>query len=436
MMYLYANILLLALFAGGAFSLLPVLRKRQTLRDWWQQESFLFGVWQAAPRLKIGHIAFFLGLGCYEYIVAFCYSNAHLTWPVLISVVPDVLYNIIAVCFTVKILLGTKYNGKSLLFAGALYFIARWVFFNGQNIWWIWLCWALLAAKDVDIRQSMKSFLLVGIPCVLTAAALSCAKIIPITFDYSYRGRHPFCYGQHNTFGGILLGLALAWVILHSKHLRRYDALGLGILGTFVLFYVRSRSAGVSLYILTVFVLLSVWLSSRNCLHGSKLFSALAAATLPLTVLISFGLPALYFFRDDPNFPQALLAALYKLNDLFTTRLELSFYAMQTYPVKIAGYLLTGEFPYIDNLYVYLFYSVGPVMFLLVCAIATYALYRYARMGNWAALSCLLVLVAYGFMENQVLHLTSAPADLLLTGIIFALPYSRWNCEPAHSESA
>ena len=72
MMYLYANILLLALFAGGAFSLLPVLRKRQTLRDWWQQESFLFGVWQAAPRLKIGHIAFFLGLGCYEYIVAFC----------------------------------------------------------------------------------------------------------------------------------------------------------------------------------------------------------------------------------------------------------------------------------------------------------------------------------------------------------------------------
>ena len=75
-------------------------------------------------------------------------------------------------------------------------------------------------------------------------------------------------------------------------------------------------------------------------------------------------------------------------------------------------------------------------MSLLVCAIATYALYRYARMGNWAALSCLLVLVAYGFMENQVLHLTSAPADLLLTGIIFALPYSRWNCEPAHSESA
>ena len=84
---------------------------------------------------------------------------------------------------------------------------------------------------------------------MLTAAALSCAKIIPITFDYSYRGRHPFCYGQHNTFGGILLGLALAWVVLRSKHLRRYDALGLGILGTFVLFYVRSRSAGVSLYI-------------------------------------------------------------------------------------------------------------------------------------------------------------------------------------------
>ena len=436
MMYLYANLLLLALFAGGAFSLLPVLRKRQTLRGWWQQESFLFGAWQAAPRLKIGHIAFFLGLGCYECIVTFCYSNAHLTWPALISVVPDVLYNIIAVCFAVKILLGTKYNGKSLLFAGALYFIARWVFFNGQNIWWIWLCWALLATKDVDIRQSMKPFLLVGIPCVLTAAALSCAGIIPITFDYSNRNCHPFCYGQHNTFGGILLGLALAWVILRSRHLRCYDALGLGVLGSLVLFYIRSRSAGISILLLAVFVLISVLLFSRNCLRGSRIVSVLSAVTLPLTVFFSFGLSYLFNYMDDPEFPQSILAFVDKLDSLFTGRLSLAFLAMKIYPVKIAGYLLTGDFPYIDNLYVFLFYSVGPVMFLLVCALATYALYRYARMGNWVALSCLLVLVAYGFMENQVLHLTSAPADLLLTGIIFALPYSRWNCEPADSESA
>ena len=137
---------------------------------------------------------------------------------------------------------------------------------------------------------------------------------------------------------------------------------------------------------------------------------------------------------DDPAFPQSILAFVGRLDSLFTGRLWLAFMAMQTYPVKIAGYLLTGDFPYIDNLYVFLFYSVGPVMFLLVCALATYALYRYARMGNWVALSCLLVLVAYGFMENQVLHLTSAPADLLLTGVIFALPYDRWNHDPDNSE--
>ena len=433
-MFLFANLLLLALFAGGVCSLLPVLRRRLTLHDWWEQEFFLFCSHFSAQRQKIGRCSFFLGLAIYEFIVTFCYSNAYLTWPSLNPALANILYAVIALCFSVKILLGTKYSGKSLLFAGLLYFIARWVFFNGQNIWWIWLCAALLAAKDVDICHSMKPFLLVGISCVLCTAVLSFAGIIPITPDFSNRGCHPFCYGQHNTFGGILLGLALAWVITRGKRLRYYDALGLGVLGSFVLFYIRSRSAGISILLLAVFVLISVLLFSRNCLRGCRIVSVLSAVTLPLTVFLSFWLSYLFNYMDDPAFPQSILAFVGRLDSLFTGRLWLAFMAMQTYPVKIAGYLLTGDFPYIDNLYVFLFYSVGPIMFLLVCALATYALYRYARMGNWVALSCLLVLVAYGFMENQVLHLTSAPADLLLTGVIFALPYDRWNHDPDNSE--
>lgn len=48
-----------------------------------------------------------------------------------------------------KILLGTRYTWRELICAGALYFVARWVYFNGQNIWFLGLVMVLLAAKDV-----------------------------------------------------------------------------------------------------------------------------------------------------------------------------------------------------------------------------------------------------------------------------------------------
>ena len=36
-------------------------------------------------------------------------------------------------------------------------------------------------------------------------------------------------------------------------------------------------------------------------------------------------------------------------------------------------------------------------------------------------------MLLYGYMETQVLHVTSDPALLLLSGAVFALPFSRWN---------
>ena len=62
----------------------------------------------------------------------------------------------------------------------------------------------------------------------------------------------------------------------------------------------------------------------------------------------------------------------------------------------------------------------------LVCALMMAALYGYARRGQWQAVACLLVMLAYGYMESQVTHLTSDPALLLLCGAVFALPRERW----------
>ena len=38
-------------------------------------------------------------------------------------------------------------------------------------------------------------------------------------------------------------------------------------------------------------------------------------------------------------------------------------------------------------------------------------------------------MLAYGYMESQVIHLTSDPAVLLLCGVVFALPRDKWMFE-------
>lgn len=80
-----------------------------------------------------------LALMLYEFTVVFCNSMARENWPFLQGQLAPVLDMIMYTLLCGKILLGTRYTWRELICAGALYFVARWVYFNGQNIWF----WAL-----------------------------------------------------------------------------------------------------------------------------------------------------------------------------------------------------------------------------------------------------------------------------------------------------
>ena len=82
-----------------------------------------------------------------------------------------------------------------------------------------------------------------------------------------------------------------------------------------------------------------------------------------------------------------------------------------------------------DNIFVFLLYQFGPVLLLIAAVLMMVALYGYARRGSWQEVTCLVAVLLYGYMETQVLHITSDPAALLLCGAIFAVPISRWNNE-------
>ena len=128
-MFGFANGLLAFLALAAVLDFLPVLRHRRVPAVWWGEERLLFTTRYASVRQKYGAWAFLLGVMVYEFIVVFNNSMARENWPWLQTRVSPVLDWVMYLCFGFKILLGTKYNGRSMVCAGLLYFVARWVYF-------------------------------------------------------------------------------------------------------------------------------------------------------------------------------------------------------------------------------------------------------------------------------------------------------------------
>ena len=421
-MFEFANILLLGLFAAGAISLVPVVSRNRSIHAWWSDETLLFGSWGIAYRENLGRICFYTALGLYEFTMLFCYSSANSLAPELVDSLLAVLCNGIAVLLAVKILLGTRYAGQGLLVSGILYFIARWVHFNAHYIWWIWIVFFIFACKDVSITFSMKILLATGIPTFLLLSILWAFHCIP---DYSYDGRLAFGTVHPNVASGILLGFLLAWLIIKRRHLSWGDIAITAICMVFCEIFPHSRTTFGATAILLVLLLIVMLFERRNRLRpAGRLLACLLTASVPLTCLLSFWLPMIFNDAASPLNPFAV-----KLNDALTGRILLTVRAMEYYSIKIAGQMLDrmqASDLYLDNVYAYMLYALGPVMLFLSCCLVMYAIYQYARMGQWVITCCFIAMVAYSFAENQVLRLQVAPLNLLLAGAVFALPAKRW----------
>ena len=121
----FANELLAFLALAAVLDFLPVLRHRRAPAVWWGEERLLFTTRYASVRQKYGAWAFLLGVMVYEFIVVFNNSMARENWPWLQTRISPVLDWVMYLCFGFKILLGTKYNGRSMVCAGAAVLCGR-----------------------------------------------------------------------------------------------------------------------------------------------------------------------------------------------------------------------------------------------------------------------------------------------------------------------
>ena len=222
-MFGFANFLLLALFAAAVFDLIFALARggglRGALHGLWNTPRLLFGQQLAEWRLQLGSILFAAGLAAYEISVVFSNSMARQNWAWVQGVMSPVLEWLAVLCFGAKILFGTRYTWRELLAGGALYFIARWVYFNSQKIWWIGIVVAVLAAKDVPLHRPLQVYFASVCGAMAVVLALHFAGIVAPDLTSERMGalRGPDGYGLPNTFGGLVCRLVLAYALLRAQ---------------------------------------------------------------------------------------------------------------------------------------------------------------------------------------------------------------------------
>ena len=214
-----------------------------------------------------------------------------------------------------------------------------------------------------------------------------------------------------------MFGLLLAWVLLRRARLTWPELAGLAAVGVFLMVGPKSRSAALCTFLLVLLLALAKLRTRRGLHPGSRPLAALCAATVPVLAAVSYILP-LFVVKIGPWANDIGPGWLKKLDDLLTCRISLEWAAYRMYDIKIAGQMLM-DWPAIDNIFVYFLYQFGPVLVVLAGILMAVTLYRLARHGRWQAAACLLVVLFYGYMETQVIHITSDPALLLLVPAVF-----------------
>lgn len=433
-MFGFANGLLLALFAAAAWDLVQAWsaqapgtgRARRALRDLWCNDHYLFGNWGAAWRTRAGAVCFAAGLAAYEVSVAFCNSMARDAWPWVQGVLAPVLDWTAFLCFGAKSLFGTRYTWRSLGVAGALYFIARWVYFNCHNIWWIGLVVAVMAAKDLPLEKSLKTFLITGVVAIALVAGLNFAGMLPPPPDLAaernvYEIRGTYGYGHPNTFGGLVFGLVLAFAMLRAKKPRFPDAAVVAAVGVFLYLGPACRTASICCWGLAALLVICRLMRDRAL---PRAVPALFGAAVPVLAAVAFLLP-MPMVKNGPEWSDFGPAWMDRLDYVLTGRLSQVWLAYRLLDVKIAGQVLP-DWPALDNSFVFSLYQFGPVVTVLLLVGLTLALWGFAKRGGRVEACCLLAMLVYAYMECQSFHLTTNPAALLLAGAVFAQAPRQW----------
>ena len=391
---------------------------QQKLASFLQQEKYLFGNWGGEFRHQAGDWMFLSGVVATQITAFFLNSLVREntgTWYTLLLQATEFLYLWVLL---LKIVFFTRYSGQQLIVGFCFFFVFRWVFINNHAFWMGLGLFCILAAKDADLRRTVKAGLVASILCFAAVAGGSIVGWIPTlqtgAAESNSRLRDSFGYGWYNMTGAVLLAICLMYLCWRQvKHLKWFDFVLLGSVLVFCNQGPDSRAATTCIAILILLAaVLRLWPQMIQPVWIRALAAAIPAAAFFVSLLGS------WLYEDDNP-------VLHAVNTLLSGRLLLGQQALQQTSIAIAGQGLWDKNFIVDNYYVYLWIYGGPVASLLLWGAVTWLLWRLMKKRAAAESICLVVMLAHATMEGHFIWPCINVCLWLLPCVVYLLPQDR-----------
>lgn len=410
-------------FLGGILFVLDVLwahrqasiENKNTGKFLWENEHWIGGPQHAQQRQKTGEWCFLLGMAVFTVRLMLGYSTIPDTWTI-----QAVLFDLTMILLQTKIIVLSKYSYRQLITAGLLllpFFAAQIKLPYHMMI----ICYMMvLAAKDMDLRRTLKVFITVIAVGFVILATLSGLGIIEshqrINGGMAYLTG--FGFTNVNLAAMFLVDVAAGVFLLNFHRLKwKWSLLLTGLL-IGVLSPILKCKGGVVAVGAAIAIYLIYRLFPR--FFKSKIMLGLCMASPLLGCAAWFLIAALY----DPSKPIWNM-----LNSYSAGRVELCSKALHAFPIDliVSGNHYTQEISTAENIYFETLYKLGLICLVITLVFAVWMVYRLYQRKAWAELIVYMAMLAFGMFELFPYYAYFNMMVWLAAPLLFGLPVERMN---------
>ncbi len=385
------------------------------VRVLWGTEHWIGGPAHKELRQKAAQWCFTAAVAVFTLRLMLGYSTIENT-----TMIQAVMFDLTMLLLQAKIILLSQYSYRQLFTAGIIllpFFAAQITIPYHMMI----ICYLMVvAAKDMDLRSTLKVFTAVIIAFSVVLAVLSGLGIIRpyLSFVPGVYVGTAFGFTNVNLAAMFLSDVAAALFMLNFHKLKWQVSVPLLALMIYVFIVVLKCKGGVVAIAVAVLMYLIYRFAPR--FFKSSVMKWLCMASPLIGCALWFIVSALYN-------PDSSIWA--KLNYYSTGRLDLCSRAFKTFPIEliVTANRYTAELSTAENIFFETLYKLGLISLVITLIFAVWMVHRLYKRQAWAELIIYMGMLAFGMFELFSYYAYFNAIVWLGASMLFGLPAERMN---------
>lgn len=373
---------------------------------------------QEIPKIRgvchISQIVFWLELICYMVCMTW-YFTYHVSVSFLSYNQMTKVLELVTVAAIVNIFFLCGYSRQQLLEIAALLLLFALARYNSHNDdgFLLYSMAIALSCRRVHPDDLIRKLFTIYVTILLSVLLLFRIGIFSAMDFNEGRPRLNLGFSHYNTLGMVIFCIILLWILLRYERFCLLDYVICLAAGIFVWEVPNSRTAALSIILLTAGVL-----ASKNLnLFRYPLIRAIMFGVFPAMAIFSY-LSSKYCTPDNKF--------LLSLDKLLSGRLQFGYSFLEKYRISLFGQYVQRindtqakkyhlQLAILDNGYLRILLSLGIITFLILILIFTYDIFRALKKKHYAILIGLSIIAFYNVSEFYMTNMFANPLLFFFT---------------------